>query len=546
MSSYPNSLEPSPDAVLRLKPSELARAILQLRGRPLDLSEYKPFELVYDVAPHTLTACCGRQIGKSVSLGASIISNSIIRNHFYTLFVSPLAQQTSRFSAQYLEPFSNSRLIKKHFIDASSKQNVFSRSYNNGSAITLAYAETEQDADRVRGVAADAFYYDEVQDASMEAIPILEETLSASDFGFRRFTGTAKGESNTLTLLFKRSNQLEWVVKCPHCGRHNIPIDYDACIKLLKNNPNGPGCIYCNGLLDMRTGKWLAARPDVKNHIGVHIPQICIPARTSDKKWADLVSKADRYDYTKLCNEAFGLPVGSGGRPLSVKEVMATCNPDKEAFDTGFPRDSRNIVATVIGVDWSCTGSTKSYTVATVLGYDYSGKCYILYVQKFDGVEILEQVARVEQLYHQFECSMIGSDRGVGVLQGKLMKQDLGNDKVAIINYVASNSTLRYDGKEDFYAGDRTQLMDTMLIKTKLGRRKIECPKWEIMAQFWQDALHLYEEESISGRRLFRKDEDGTDDFFHSLTFGNIAYMILKGQFTYRDKDAVQGDLLGF
>ena len=469
---------PIKEQVLRLKPSELARAILELRGRPLDLSEYKPFELVYDIAPDTLTAMCGRQIGKSVSLASSIISNSIIRPHFYTLFVSPLAQQTSRFSGQYLEPFSNSRLIRKHYIDTSSKQNVFSRTFTTGSSITLGYAETEQDADRIRGVSADAFYYDEAQDASLEAIPILAETLSASPYGFKRFTGTAKGEANTLTKLFERSNMMEWVVKCTHCGKHTIPIDYDTCIKVLKNNPDGPGCVHCGGLLDMRTGRWLAARPDVKRHIGVHIPQICIPARTGPKKWAELVDKANTYSHNKLCNEVFGIPVGSGGRPLSMKEVMATCNSEKEAFDTEFPRDSRGIVVTVLGVDWSCTGSSKSYTVATVLGYDYAGKCHVLYVQRFDGIDILEQIARVEQLYFKYQCSIIGSDRGVGVVQAQMMKQDLGADKVAIINYVAAKSTLRYDSKDDFYAGDRTQLMDTMIIKTKLGRRKIECPKW--------------------------------------------------------------------
>jgi hypothetical protein len=546
MSPSSSPIDLTPGKLLHLKPSELAKAILQLRGKPLDLAEYKPFELVYDVAPLILTAICGRQIGKSVSLASSIISNSIIRKHFYTLFISPLAQQTSRFSGQYLEPFSNSPIVRRHFINSSSKQNVFSRTFSNGSSITLGYAETEQDADRIRGVAADAFYYDEIQDASKEAIPILEETLNASHYKFRRFTGTAKGESNTLTALFKESNQLEWVVKCHACGRHTIPIDYETCLKVLQINPKGPGCAHCGALINMREGKWLAARPDIKNHVGVHIPQICIPDRTTPKQWAELVSKATRYDHIKLCNEVFGIPVGSGGRPLSIQEVMATCNPNKEGFDKGFPRDERNIVVTVLGVDWSCTGSTKSYTVATVLGYDYQGKCYVLYSQKFDGIDVLEQVARVEQLYQQFECSMIGSDRGVGVLQAKLMQQDLGKDKVSIINYVAANFTLRYDPKEDYYSGDRTQMMDTMLIKTKLGRRKIECPKWEVMAPFWQDALHLYEEESQAGRRLFRKDDDGTDDFFHSLTFGNIAYMIVKGEFVYRDHDAVQSDLLDF
>jgi len=531
---------------MEIKASQLAPAILQLKGKPLDLSEYKPFELVYDVSPPTLTACCGRQIGKSVSLASAITTTSILRKHFSTLFVSPLSQQTSRFSTQYLEPFINSPIVKNHFIDASSKKNVFSRTFTNGSAVTLGYAETEQDADRIRGVSADQMYFDEVQDASLEALPILEETLSASEHMFRRYTGTAKGESNTLTVLFKRSNMLEWVVRCTHCGKHAIPNEFETCLKIINANPNGPGCPHCGGLLDMKTGVWMAGKPSVKNHVGVHIPQFCIPARTTPKKWAELVDKAKRYDHIKLSNEVFGLPVGAGGRPLSLRQVMGVCNPSRTSFDTGFPKDDRNILFTVLGVDWSVTGSEKSYTVVTVLGFDYSGKQYIVYAQRLDGIDILAQVSRVIELYRQFECSHIASDRGVGVLQGQLMKRALGDDKVSMINYVAAKANLRFDKEGNYFAADRTLAIDTAVIKIKMGPSKLESPAWSLMETFWNDALHIYEEESHSGRRLYRKDEDGTDDFLHSLVFANIAHMIVKGDFTYQDKESIEDDTFNF
>jgi len=524
---------------LEIRPSQLAQAILQLKGKALDLSEYKPFELVYDVSPRTLVACCGRQIGKSVSLASSIISNSIIRSFYSTLFVSPLSQQTSRFSSQYLEPFINSRIVRSHFVDSSSKKNVFLRTFNNGSSVTLAYAETEQDADRVRGVAADCMYYDEVQDASLEAIPILEETLSASKFRYRRFTGTAKGEANTLTILFKQSNMMEWVVKCPHCGKHTIPNDFETCMKIMMGSPLGPACAHCAKPIDMKTGVWLAAHPSIKHNLGVHIPQFSIPARTTPKDWGELVDKAKRYDHVKLSNEVFGLPVGAGGRPLSLRDVMGVCNPIYTKFATEFPKDARNIIATVLGVDWSCTGSSKSYTVATVLGYDFTGKCYILYAEKLDGIDILSQVDKVIKLFHRFQCSHLASDRGVGVLQGQLMKRALGPEKVSMINYVAAKTNLRYDRDGDFFAADRTLAIDTVIIKIKMGLTKIEAPAWDIMDPLWQDALHIFEEESHSGRRLYRKDEDACDDFLHSLVFANLAFMILNNEFVYQEKDAV-------
>jgi hypothetical protein len=531
--------------LLRLKPSEIARALLTLKGKPLNLEDYKPFEVIYDVAPDEMTLMAGRQIGKSVSLGAAIVANSLVRPHFSTLFSSPLSQQTSRFSTAYLSPFLSSPLIRKHFIDASDRKNVFSKSFNNGSFVTLGYAETEQDADRIRGVFADALYLDEFQDTSIECAPILAETLGASDFGFRRYTGTAKTETNSLTQKFKQGNMMEWVVKCTHCGKYTMPIDFDVCHKILRGNPDGPGCVYCGGLLDMMTGKWVAAKPLQKDHLSFHLPQLIFPARTKPKKWKELLLKEKTYSIPKLANEVFGCPSGLAGRPLSLKEVMACCNNNKTEFDKGFPVDERHILNTVLGVDWSVSGGSNSYTVITILGYDWNGKCYLIYAQRLNGIDILDQVKRVEELYAQYKCSMLGSDRGVGQLQVELMRKSIGHDRVNSVQYVAAKSTLRWDKEGAFFSADRTTNMDTMVLKAKIGKSRIETPCWNIMSDFWQDALNIYEEESVTGRRLYKKDEDLCDDWFHSAVFANIAYMVLKGEFTTVD-EVKESDIFDF
>jgi len=528
-------------AILHLKPSELAKATLQLKGKPLDLAEYKPFEAVYDISPPCMTIIAGRQIGKSVSLGGAIMANSMIRPYFSTLFISPLAQQTSRFSTAYLDPFMHSPIVRKHFVDSSTRKNVMEKSLNNGSRVTLGYAATEADADRIRGVAADALYSDEIQDQELTAQEVLSETLSASTYGYKRFTGTAKGENNTLTVQWKRSNMMEWVMKCDHCGKHTIPIDFETCLKIL-SNPDGPGCVHCGRVLDVSKGRWLAAKPSQKDHIGFHMPQIIIPARTRTRKWKELLDKSKYYPQTKLANEVFGTVSGSGGKPLGLREAMACCNPERTSWEIGFPYDSRNIIVTTLGVDWSCTGGTASYTVISVLGYDYAGRCYLLYAQRLNGVDILEQVKRVEQLYYQYQCSMIGSDRGVGVLQGQLMQQGIGKDKVSMVNYVAAKHALRWVSDAGYYAADRTMCIDTMILKAKMGKNHFETPAWDLTQEFWNDALALTEEETQAGRRVYRREEGIPDDWIHSVTFGNIAYMVVKGDFTYIEKDATMSN----
>lgn len=535
---------------ISLYPSQFAKAVLLLKGKPLNLEEYKPFELVYNINPPDMVIKAGRQIGKSVSLGASIITNSILRQFFNTLYIAPLSQQTSRFSTSYLDPFLASPLVKKHFRDTSDKKNVFEKSLNTGSRIYLGYADTEQGADRNRGLSADQLLLDELQDISYDAVPILKETMSASPFAWTRYTGTAKTENNTLELYWKRSSMCEWVVKCHSCGRYTIPSDHETCLKIL-NNDHGPSCAHCGALVNMKNGRWLAAKPDRKEFVGLHMPQFIMPARNNPKKWKELLNKVrgGGYSAQKLSNEVFGLASGVGGRILSLKEAMLCCNSSRTEWDRGFPPpgDPRGIVVTTLGVDWSVSGSTKSYTIISILGYDFNGKCYLLYAQKLDGIDILKQVSRVQELYKQYQCSIIGSDRGVGVLQGQMLKQALGSDKVVMVNYVSAKHALRWDKAGQFYAADRTMNIDTIVLKAKMGPGRFETPAWPLTGSFWDDALNVYEEESAVGKRLYRKDPDLCDDWLHSVVFGNIGMMVLRGEFvTVEDIDVDNDDGFSF
>ena len=536
---------------IKVTKAQLAVAILQLKGKPLDLVSYIPFFDIYNSSASSICAKSGRQIGKSVSLAGMTIIESIARPYFNTLYIAPLSSQTSRFSSAYLDPFLYSPLLKKHFTDTNSKKNVFEKSLNNGSRIYLSYAETESDSDRIRGASADQLFLDEVQDISQDAIPVLKETLSASDYSFMRYTGTAKTSNNTLEVYWNRSNMMEWVIRCPHCGFYTIPDNFDTCMKIMQN-PDGPGCAKCGKLINMSDGKWMAAKPHIKDDLGFHLPQIIMPARCSPKKWKELRAKTfgteggRGYSAAKLSNEVFGLASGVGGKILSLNEAMVACNSSRTQFDEGFPHDDRGITLTTLGVDWSVSGGSKSYTVITVLGYNFAGKCFNLYSERLNGVDILDQVKRVEYIYNKFGCTMMGSDRGVGQLQGEILKKSIGEDRVNMINYVAAKTQLRWDKDGKYFAADRTMNIDTTIIRMKMGISRFETPCWSIMSEFWQDALNVYEEETMAGRRVYRKDEDLTDDWLHSITFANIAQMIVRGDFTYVEEGASSDSIFTF
>ena len=518
--------------IAKLSTGEVARALLSFKGKKFSLNGYKPLEMIYDIDPPYLTVKCCRQVGKSVSIGAILMSKSVARPFFNSVYISPLAIQTSRFSKLYLQPFADSPLIKKYYRTHSEAANILMKQLNNGSIIFLSYAQTEEDSDRVRGIAADLVCIDEVQDVALDALPVIYETLSASDFAYKRHFGTAKNTNNTLEILFNKGSGCEWAIKCSHCSKWNIPNNIETCLDMCKS-PTGPVCSYCSKSLDVTTGKWVASRPSEKDHLSFHIPRHIIESRIDPKKWKDLQLAIGNYTPAKVANEVFGLAAGVGGRILSEAEAMACCDPLRREFDKTWVMDSRGITSVVLGVDWSTSSSTKSFTVITILGYDYMGKCYLMFTERLNGVDILEQVARVEFLFMQFKCQRLHADRGVGVLQGQLLEQSLGRDRVSMVQYTAQKVPLRYDNIGRYIAADRTMIIDTAILRMKLGPTKFSTPCWGIMSDFFKDALAMYEEETLSGRRVYRKDDSACDDWAHSVVFAHSAWMFLVGQFEY-------------
>ena len=526
--------------------SQLAAALLELKGKPINFTDYKPFTAIYDIDPDIMVFKAGRQIGKSVSLGGRLVSKSIGRPYFNSLYIAPFQIQAKRFSNAYLDAFLESPLVKKYFRRSNDPSNVFEKTLANKSKIYLSYAQTESDADRIRGLMADLLTVDEVQDVSYDALPPIFEILNASEYALKVLAGTSKSTANTLEQLWLRTNRLEWANKCPHCGHWVIPDTYEKCVRICQ--PHGPSCDKCLKPIDPGLGQWIATNPLIQDKVGFHLPQIIIGDNCKPKKWARLIDKVKQaqegglYTPATLANEVFGLATDLSGRSLSMAEAMKCCNEQWKSWasptdfsDPVWAAISKTIVRTVLGVDWSVTGGVKSYTVATVLGYDGYGRCYMLESKKMQGIHILDQVRDVCLLARKWNCAIIGSDRGVGVLQGQLMQQELGHDKVIMVNYVAAKQRLRWDQQGQFLAADRSQAIDNVMMKWRIGPERFMCPAWAITEGFWTDALNVFEEETGVGRRVYRHHPDEPDDWMHSVVFAHVAYQYLEGDFKYTE-----------
>jgi hypothetical protein len=262
-----------------------------------------------------------------------------------------------------------------------------------------------------------------------------------------------------------------------------------------------------------------------------------LESRANPKKWGELQHAITEYSTSKLDNEVFGIASGSAGRILSQKEAMECCNPEVSEFDTCWAMDSRGIVAIAVGVDWSLVGSKVSHTTITVAGFDSTGKLYVMYAKRIDEKDVQKQVREVIDIYRRFNAQIICSDRGVGVMQGQLISQIIGSDKAYMIQLGAAKVPLTLDRAGGYMFADRTMAMDSVIFKAKLGRSKLETPSWNLMSSpFWSDWLNCYDEETRSGRKVYRKNDGTTDDLLMSTAFANIGFQIMQGDFTYLDQ----------
>lgn len=545
---------------VRATGSDFASALLSFKGhRVLFEPKYEPQRLIYDLYVQFLVLKAGRQVGKSLGLGGRINIGSVSQKYFTSLYTAPSQTQAKRFSTGYLDVFRDSKYINKYFVNNSDPGNVFEKTYTNRSKVYVSYAQTEADSDRVRGMTADLWCADEVQDMQLKAMPIIKEILNTSDYGYQIFAGTSKSSANTLEQLWLETNQCEFIKKCSKCNKWVIPDNFQTCMEMCSNE-NYMVCPHCHKEFSFVGGQWVAAVPELSTgkdaKWGLHLPQLIFGAntRTGSRQWNDLYDKVQQslngvlYTPDTVANEIFGLSTDLGATSLGLSEARACSFPEWKDWvnpqGTNIPPEAqlllRGIHTTVLGVDWSVSGSEGSHTVVSVMGVDHSGRLILLYSKKLMGTHILTQVDEVIQIASRYNCKMIGSDRGVGVLQGELMQQRYGATRVVMCQYVSSSRRLKWDGPGNFLAADRTGAMDDVMHKMRLGPDRFMSPSWEVTKDFWADALSIYEEETVIGKRVYRKQPSVPDDWFHSVVFANLAYKYLSGE--HRHLDYYEGE----
>lgn len=498
--------------MLKSTPFDIASKILHLDGQPFDLSEREYLRPLYNSPVKRHVYKFSRQCEKSSSLAAKMCVYGSMIPAFKNLYVSPTMKQTQVFSSVRLKNYLDSPFIRKHLKDKNCDDAVFRKSLTNYSQFFLEYAF--HTPDRVRGISTDAVYIDEVQDIVTDFIPVIEEAASHSKYKYFYYAGTPKTPDNTIEYFWDKSTQRELAVKCTHCNGWNVGLDE-------KNiSEDGLICSKCTRGLDNRNCQWVwGVKLEDAIYEGFHLNQLNVP--WTDFK--DVIEKQKIYSSEKFHNEVLGLPYDSGQKPITMAELAACCNPNKN-MATAADRFSSPLIA---GIDWGIT-SDMSYTVLTIGEYNpFPGKFHIHFIKKYEEKEsdLRHQVTDITRICKEFDVEIIGADWGVGALQNVDLAKVFGGNRIIPFYHTGNQQErIRYNKKRIIYTTNRTLVMGDLFLDFR--RNEIEIFNWEVFKKYGQDILNINIEKRESQQRetlYYDHRVDKPDDVFHSILFCKLA-----------------------
>jgi len=507
--------------------------MFQLNGKAYSLKDYIQFREMYSskYSPDSIWMC-GRQTGKSMNLSRSEVMDIIQIPYFQILYIAPLKPQAIRYSSLYLREALNTCELAHALqtesddsdVDSNITKNVLHQTFLNGSGIQLTYAKTS--SDRARGIFADRIDFDEVQDQLVDNLPIVTQSLTQSAWGLRRFTGTAKTVDNTIESLWQLSSQDEWAMRCG-CGYWNIPNMDGKVLEMIKIN--GPHCVKCGRLLNVRNGGFVSKYPDrVNTFQGRHVPQIVVPAIVENPiKWQRLVRKVMNSSIAIIMQEILGISCNVGSRLITQEDInKASCLLPTEKLQQRLS----DYIYTVGGVDWGIAEHT-SFTVHTIIGIKQDGNIHVLWAKRFAGFDpdtVLQEIAKAHTFY---KCDLLCCDFGMGFDKNVMLikRFDL---PVIQINYTQQNQLFNLNPILGYprWVIDKVSALDMLFLAIKYGG--ILFPPKEEFDVYTQDLLSPYEDVTEIGgiaHRKYLRNPNRPDDFCHALCFACLGAMKLAG-----------------
>lgn len=510
--------------------------LLSIKGKPYNLDKHFMFEPVFDLQrPREFLLKCARQVGKSQNMMGNNTLQSILIPYLKTLIVAPLFSQAKRLNDDGVKPLTADTPFRNCFDSAKCYHGSLRHTWKSNAQQLFSYAFTS--CDRIRGIADIAnCIIDEVQDMDPSFIPIIGETMSATDDsrGFFTYAGTPLTLDNNIQMLWERSSQGEWVIPCKACNKENYSTVKMDLLKMI--GPDGLICAKCGKAIDSVNGFFEHAVPSyLSTFEAYHIPQVIHPIHYRSKnKWSEILRKQKNYSQAQFWNEVLGESCDSAAMPISHSELMAVCSDDDKFNNTIPSACARAAVAynLVMGIDWGGGGADAQSTTVVVVGRSIpnTDRIEVVYMERFPTSWTPgEETARVLTLVRSLKPHVIAHDYGGGgnLRETMLVTAGVNPSCMAPFTYdfAPRHNIIRLhsagQGSRRCCLIDKTRSLKVLFGSIKAGKvtfpHKDKC--WDVLKDF----LNVGEERTETPRKsdiiLIHRKAGRTDDALHAVNF---------------------------
>jgi len=476
------------------------------------------------------------------------VTESMLRSHWRSLYVSPSALQTRQYSNEklrptiYESPFVHAKFVGKYLIDQ-----VFEKTLSNGSYLFLRYAFLT--AARARGIPASRVFFDEVQDLLKENIKVIAESVSASKLamgvaGTELLAGTPLTFSNTLEEYWKWSTQCEWLVPCD-CKKPK----FWNLLGVDNIGKNSLVCANCDKAINPAAGQWVSFEPN-QNYHGYHVTQLMVPWKQDPETWREeIVFKFEKWPSSSFYNEVLGLAFDSASAPVTRMDIER-CSWPRKKFNTidssrWYTQSEPSIrgMQLFAGIDWGEgreEGDTyhgkrrnASFTILTIGGYISPGLFWPIFMKKYRGREIDPEFILPDILNWcgVFNVFAIGADWGHGWGMNQRLMKAVGKENFMQFYYSSALKERKKWDKEGFkWIVNRNAVLSDFFLAIK--NEQLLLPPWEVFEDFGKDILAEYVEFNDRKRTmLYDHPIDQPDDALHSIIYARLTADIMLGRF---------------
>ena len=406
-----------------------------MRDSPMTLDKHYQLLPMYSARyAEKMVFMVARQLGKTTNLCCASNNRSFCLPHYHTVMVQPRFEQIQRMNNTIYVPMLKACSIREDFISNIEADRLALKKFKNGSMTIMGNMYTSPD--KLRGISGVSLVcLDELQDLNYEYIPIVAETMSASElWATMLMAGTPLTTDTTLGLIWDQSSQAEWVIKCTHCNQYNIPNPVHDLEHMI--GKYGCVCAKCGKDVNPINGCYIHAIPSRQfTFPGYHVSQTIHPLHClNPRKWMDLLGKVNSYSQQKLYNEVFGWPYDISVMPLTRKDVLDSRNRHNHTDYMDISKEDLSAYKYIsVGIDFDGGGAlSMSYTNLAVCGLRRDSNVIdCIYCRRYPkGRRVKEVADHIMGVVHRVDPDVVAYDAGGAGFVYRQILADQGLEEV--------------------------------------------------------------------------------------------------------------------